>query len=236
MFLDAYYQRDGDTVWTSREQASDFAKAIAGDFNPIHDTDARRFCVPGDLLFAIVLKHYGLAASMRFRFESMLAAETGVVLPSEPAGTIELQDAQGNRYLTVERAGDRTMDAAAIEGFIRQYVAFSGHNFPHYLQPLMEAEGVMFNPQRPFVIYDRMDFELTDTALNEPVVGLSDSQLSVQGRRGDARLDFTIHDQGRRAGSGSKNLVISGLQPYDAGRMGEVIDAFNERRSAYYGG
>jgi hypothetical protein len=230
MFLDAYYQRDGDTISVSRPQASRFAKDIAGDFNPIHDTDARRFCVPGDLLFAIVLTHYGLAASMRFHFQHMLSADNPVLLPSDPGETIELRDHQGACYLSVARAGSPIKDADVIERFIRQYVAFSGHNFPHYLKPLMQAEGVMFNPQRPFVIYDRMDFELTNPAMNDPEVGLSDSQLSVQGRRGDARLDFAIHDGGKPIGSGSKNLVISGLQPYDDERMASVIEAFNARR------
>lgn len=234
MFLDEFYERDGDAVRISRDQASRFAKDMAGDFNPIHDSDARRFCVPGDLLFALVLSHYGLAASMRFRFENMLGADTGLFLPPSDEPSLCLQDAAAASYLTVDRAGLTVDDPEVIERFIRQYIAFSGHNFPHYLKPLMESEGVMFNPQRPFVIYDRMAFELSDTTLTWPEVTFRDSSLSVSGRRGDARLDFTINDAGREVGSGSKNLVIGGLQAYDGERMEQIIQAFNERRAAHF--
>ena len=54
MFKDFYAQR-GEYVVISAEQASRFAKGVAGDYNPIHNPGARRFCVPGDLLFTLVL-------------------------------------------------------------------------------------------------------------------------------------------------------------------------------------
>jgi hypothetical protein len=236
MLLNSFHDRAGNNaVRVSRSQASHFAKQVAGDFNPIHDTDARRFCVPGDLLFGLVLNHYGLASSMQFRFDSMLAADTELILPPDETSTLTLRDHSGQSYLTVERSGPTIRDPSVIEDFIREYVAFSGYNFPHYLQPLMEREGVMFNPQRPFVIYDYMAFELDHADIEQPNVSLSDSSLTVDGRRGDANLAFAIHDRGDRIGIGSKRLIISGLQPYDADRMDRVIEAFHERRAAHLG-
>ena len=65
MFKDFYAQR-GEYVVISAEQASRFAKSVAGDYNPIHNPDARCFCVPGDLLFTqIVLRHFN---DMNHRF------------------------------------------------------------------------------------------------------------------------------------------------------------------------
>lgn len=72
MFLDRFHSVQDGHVVISALQASQFAKEIAGDFNPIHDPDARRFCVPGDLLFAIVLARFGLSENMTFRFRSLL--------------------------------------------------------------------------------------------------------------------------------------------------------------------
>ena len=60
MFLDDFYALAGGRLCIAAEQASQFAKRMAGDYNPIHDPDARRFCVPGDLLFALVLAQHGL--------------------------------------------------------------------------------------------------------------------------------------------------------------------------------
>jgi hypothetical protein len=48
MFLSPYFTKQDQSVFISAQQASDFAKKIAGDFNPIHDVGAKRFCVPGD--------------------------------------------------------------------------------------------------------------------------------------------------------------------------------------------
>ena len=43
MFLENYCRITDDKMTFTRQQASDFAKQIADDFNPLHDTDAKRF-------------------------------------------------------------------------------------------------------------------------------------------------------------------------------------------------
>ena len=43
MFLNPYHTQTGSTIRITSQQASDFAKRVAGDFNPIHDAGARRF-------------------------------------------------------------------------------------------------------------------------------------------------------------------------------------------------
>ncbi|MEO1880948.1 MAG: DUF3581 family protein, partial [Methylococcales bacterium] len=70
--LKEFYSGPDDCVAITAEQGSLFAKEVAGDFNPIHDVDSKRFCVPGDLLFAIVLEKYGLSKTMNFTFTGML--------------------------------------------------------------------------------------------------------------------------------------------------------------------
>ena len=66
MFLNDYFTESNDDIVISAQQASRFAKEVAGDFNPIHNLDAKRFCVPGDLLFSLVLAKYGLSQHMEF--------------------------------------------------------------------------------------------------------------------------------------------------------------------------
>ena len=55
MFLKQFYETHDNSIRIPAHQASTFAKEIAHDFNPLHDADAKRFCVPGDLLFSLVL-------------------------------------------------------------------------------------------------------------------------------------------------------------------------------------
>ena len=73
MFLESYGNVINNKVSFSRQQASDFAKKIADDFNPLHDVDAKRFCVPGDLLFSVVLEKSGLSQNMGFTFSGMVS-------------------------------------------------------------------------------------------------------------------------------------------------------------------
>ena len=70
--LTPYYQQRAEFVTITREQGSQFAKKVADDFNPLHDADAKKFCVPGDLLFSLVLSRYGVSENMYFKFEGMI--------------------------------------------------------------------------------------------------------------------------------------------------------------------
>ncbi|MDH3537940.1 MAG: DUF3581 domain-containing protein, partial [Gammaproteobacteria bacterium] len=72
MDLEKYYNLEDSKLSFTRLQASDFAKSVAGDFNAIHDVDSTRFCVPGDLLFSVIIHHYGLRQTMGFSFSGMV--------------------------------------------------------------------------------------------------------------------------------------------------------------------
>nr|WP_298374832.1 DUF3581 family protein [uncultured Halomonas sp.] len=231
MFLDDYYTvRDG-RLCISAEQASRFAKQMADDYNPIHDPDARRFCVPGDLLFALVLARHGVSQQMNFYFRGMVGADMPLEINERTDGTLGMSDTSGKEVLIVERSGETSVDPAVIEAFTCRYIAFSGHNFPHYLQPLMEQQGVMFNPQRPLVIYDSMGFTLNSLDIASLEVEFAGSSFEVNGKRGDAHLEFRMVSQGEKVGQGSKKLVVSGLRAYDATVMNEFVDDFERRKT-----
>ena len=235
MFMDEFYSQDNGRIWIDAGQASRFAKGIAGDFNPIHDPDARRFCVPGDLLFALVLARYGLYARMGLRFHSMVGSRIPLLFDEAEGtdGTIAVKDETGKSYLEVSRAGERTTDMNLIEPFIRRYVAFSGLNFPHYLQPLLEAKGVMFNPDRPLVIYDRMEYTLRHVADAGAELVFARSSMNVEGRRAEALLEFELRADGRCVGSGTKKLVLSGLRPYNADAVKSMIARLDQLKAEH---
>ena len=238
-FLDAYYADGPDGgVRVSAEQASAFAKDIAGDYNPLHDVGARRFCVPGDLLCALVLGRYGLSERMTFAFRDMVGADKPLYLPGAASDSdpIAVHDADGGVYLEVERAGAVCRDPDVIERFIRAYAAFSGKTFPHYMIPVLEEHGVMFHPDRPLVIYDSMGFELETLAFGEPTLALTDRTLTTAGKRGSAKLCFAMQEDGNPLGTGWKKLVISGLRDYDGVRMSAFVEHLRRREAAYEAG
>lgn len=235
MFLDPFYAQADDVVRISAPQASRFAKEIAGDYNPIHDPDAKRFCVPGDLLFCLVLEKYGLSRKMSFSFTGMVGDSVGLRFARTSEDRIEITDEAGKTYLQVDRAGERSEDPALIESLSRQYVAFSGSNFPHILAPLMAKHKVMINLERPLVIYESMALEFDRLDFADPVVELADATLEVNGKRGDARLEFRISAGGEAVGRGSKKLVLSGLREYEGDVLEQFIAEYHRRVSASQG-
>ena len=234
MWLEPYFTTIGEDLYISADQASRFAKEVAGDHNPIHDPDARRFCVPGDLLFALVLDRFGLSQSMSFAFHAMVGDQTPLCFLADEQGHVAVADRAGKVYLEVARSGRTVRDPAMVESFARRYVSFSGHNFPHYLHPLMQANGVMFHPQRPLVIYDRMEFSLDSLAPGEYGLQFDGSTMEVDGKRAVVRLAFSVTHGDRAVGHGSKKLIVSGLRPYDEQVMDGVVSEFLRLKEAYH--
>ena len=230
MFLDRYHSLDpapnGPRVVIDARQGSRFAKEVAGDFNPIHNPDARRFCVPGDLLFALLVSHFGLYQTMTFHFRSLLGDSVPLSFDEDDDGVVRVRDDRDKVYIEMERAGESIHDQALIESLVRCYVAASGKNFPHTLKPLMEKEGVMFNPDRPMIMYQSMSLSLDTLAIPEPVLELAHAGLEADGKRGNVTLDYQLMSEGRRAGLVSKKLVVSGLRDYDADAMDAVVEEF----------
>jgi hypothetical protein len=230
MSLRDYYNISENTLSITPDQASNFAKAIAGDFNPLHDPESRRFCVPGDLLFTVLLQHYGMSQEMSFRFSGMVGAGTALQLEHEPGDTYELRDANEKSYLHVERAGETSHDQVLIERLAQGYVAFSGHNFPHILVPLMQEQNVMINIERPMVIYESMAFKLQRLDIPNVELRLADSQMKTEGKRGDVRLTFEFLCGDTVIGTGCKRLLLSGLRPYEQEGMDKMVSAYLGRR------
>src|SRR5690554_2242874 len=226
MFPDRFYTIQDGRVHISASQASQFAKEVAEDFNPIHDPDARRFCVPGDLLFAVVVSRFGLSRSMTFHFRALLG--DGVPLEFREIGdeTIEVCDQNGKVYMEVTRSGETTRDEQVIEEFTRCYVAASGKNVPHTLKPLMESRGVMFNADRTMVMYESMSLALNQLELQQPDLELSKADLEVAGKRGNVTLDYQLISSGKTTGEVSKRLMLGGLREYCPEAMAGIVEEF----------
>lgn len=233
MFLKEFYSTAANGISIDAEQGSRFAKEVAGDFNPLHDADAKRFCVPGDLLFSLVLEKFGISANMKFTFSGMVGRDVLLQFPDTDAAEFEICDERGKPYLAVRRSGETRFDEALIESFMRSYVAFSGPNFPHVLVPLMAEHNVMINTQRPLVIYESMCFELEGLDFEEPVLEPGETTLEVNSRRGEALLYFVVKAGEETVGHGFKKLVISGIRAYDKGAIEAFVDNYLARISAY---
>jgi len=241
-FLDPYLNRDANNqIIISANQGCSFAKQVAGDFNPIHDADSKRFCVPGDLLFSIALNDYGLHSSMAFSFLEMLSADIPIIYSNNSQkdnGSKQTQQqvtstVNGKTILTIDTAGQSSNNPDTIAKLAQSYVQFSGQNFPHILVPLMQEQGVMINPIRPLVIYKDMSFELDDVHAENISLRLDSSILDVQGKRGNGVFSFSLISNDKVVGTGQKNLILSGLREYDQNAITELTDNFLLNRDKY---
>ena len=233
MFLDPYFQDSPEGVRVSAAQASRFAKVAAGDFNPIHDEDSKRFCVPGDLLFAISLAQYGISQKMTFSFTGLVRDDGPLTFPKTDEGLVSITNAGGRECLRIEREGAICAKDDCIEALASQYVAFSGTNFPYVLVPMMEAQGVMINPAKPLVIYETMSFELDGLDFTKPELKPAQNEMTASGKRGQALLHFDIVDHGKKIGHGVKKLILSGLLPYDGEHLQGLVDWYLDRKANY---
>ena len=230
MNLEKYYNLDGTRLSFTRQQASDFAKKVAGDFNPLHDVDATRFCVPGDLLFAVIIHHYGLRQVMGFSFSGMVSDVDVLILPEVEAREISIYDENDKKYLDVSTNGALSRDPRLIENLTLKYVEFSGHTFPHVLVPLMKQNNAMINTERPLVIYDHMRISLDTLDIDSVDLELTENVFRIYGKRGDVALNYNLLCNGEPVGKGQKKMVLSGLREYDQARIDELISLYNESR------
>lgn len=235
MNIEKYYQLDGTKLSFTREQASEFAKSVAGDFNPLHDIDANRFCVPGDLLFSVIVHHYGLRESMGFSFSGMVDDDDTLLLPQTKAREISIYDLNDKKYLDVSSDGEISNNPVLTESLIRNCVEFSGHSWPHVLVPLMKEHNTMINTDRPLVIYDHMRISLDTLKMDSVSLKPAKAEFRIYGKRGDVALNFNLFCNGEQVGKGQKKMVLSGLREYDQSKIDTLVQSINQRKEAYLG-
>jgi hypothetical protein len=234
MLLDPFYNTQDNKIVVSAEQASSFAKRQCFDFNPIHDPENKRFCVPGDLLFSLALHTYGVSESMSFTFTNMVGAGVGLIFPETDDDLIVVTNEQGKSVLEIIRKGKINKDSDFIESLIKHYGQFSGQNFPTLLMPLMKEHGVMFNPSRPLVMYNSMSFEFTSVDFEQAMqLKLADSTLEVEPKRANSFLHFDIFDGDKVAGKGIKKLVVAGLRPYNEEVLMPFVEVYEARKGEF---
>lgn len=230
MFLNKYYSESDTGIQFTREQASDFAKFIAGDFNPLHDPDNKMFCVPGDLLFSVALSKLGLSKQMKFTFSGMVTDSINIEFHNSSDNSIEVVDKEEKSYLSISRSGDSSQNETAITSLAKGYVEFSGRTFPHLLVPLMREKGLMINPARPLVIYESMEIDLDNLEITCPTLEITETSFEVNGKKGRVKLGFSILQGGAIIGSGIKYMSLRGLKPFVQEQVDIIVNDYLMRK------
>lgn len=233
MFLESFCNESAGKVSFTREQASDFAKTVADDFNPLHDITAKRFCVPGDLLFSLALEKSGLHQEMKFTFSGMVTDGIQLNFPTTISSKAAITDDNEKEYLIIDVDGKSTTNKNTISSLTKAYVEFSGHTFPHILVALMAENNVMINPTRPMVMYESMTIHLDSLDFSNVTLELATSTLTLEGKRGIADLIFNLVSDGKVVGNGKKHMLLSGLRPYEQAVIDTIVDEYNTKKALF---
>ena len=233
MFIEQYCSINQEQISFTRQQGSDFAKQVADDFNPLHNPETKRFCVPGDLLFSVIIAKSGLHKQMSFNFSGMVSDGVALTFPNKIINNFDVVDNKDKTYLTVEASGEKTHCASLINALTKAYVDFSGHTFPDILVKLMTQNNVMINPSRPMVMYQSMDISLERLDITTLTLKLSKTSLTIEGKRGDAWLEFDLISDGEIVGHGKKHMLLSGLREYCQDSVDAMVAQYQDSKTAY---
>lgn len=233
MNLAQYYSQTDQNFSFTRQQASDFAKDVAGDFNPLHDVETKKFCVPGDLLFTLALDKLGVSKQMNFTFCGMVSDGLELGYSDTTAPELSVIGVNDKEYLKIARQGELSKNSELANSLAQRYVEFSGHTFPHILVPLMEQNNVMINPARPLVIYESMSIDLHRLDFTNPILEITHTELEVNGKRGRAILQFCFKVADEIVGHGEKRMALSGLREFNADVINAVVSDYDQRKVAY---
>lgn len=217
----------------SKQQACDFAKGVANDFNAIHDADSSRFCVPGDLLFSVVLSKLGLSQEVTVNFAGMINDDRKLHIAKLDESHAQLQDQDDKCYLKVAHQGQHTFDQALISNLVQEYVRFSGQNFPHILEPLLKQHELMLNLNRPLVIYESMSLHLDSLELENASIEFAGGELVPEGKRYIALLNFKVMGKNGQLGIGQKRMVLGKLLPFEQAVSDELVQKYTNKRDLY---
>ncbi len=235
MFIEQYCPINDEQISFTRQQGSDFAKKVADDFNPLHNIEAKRFCVPGDLLFSVIIAKSGLHKEMSFNFSGMVNDNIALTFPNKIINDFDIVDSKNKTYLTVEASGEKTHSASLINALTKAYVNFSGHTFPDILVKLMTENNIMINPARPMVMYQCMKISLERLDITTLTLKLAKTSLTIEGKRGDAWLEFDLISEGEIVGHGKKHMLLSGLREYCQDSVDGMVAQYKNSKMAYRG-
>jgi hypothetical protein len=97
----------------------------------------------------------------------------------------------------------------------------------------MIEKNVMINPARPMVMYQCMEINLQRLDIESVTLKLAETSLSIEGKRGDAWLNFDLISNNEIVGQGRKHMLLSGLRPLCSDSVNAMVEQYKETKQSY---
>ena len=135
--------------------------------------------------------------------------------------------------MELELDGKSSNDEHIISKIIKEYVQFSGKNFPDVMVPLMRTENLMFNPARALIMYKCMQINMTRVDVSSIELKFDEAVIDVKGKRATVTFKFDFYEGNEKVGTGQKEMLLSGLIPYEESVMNGVIADYQAAKEKY---
>jgi hypothetical protein len=97
----------------------------------------------------------------------------------------------------------------------------------------MSENNVMINPARPMVMYQSMSIDLHTLDVESVALKLAKTSLTIDGKRGNAWLEFDLLSDDKVIGHGKKHMLLSGLRPYEQETIDAMVNQYRESKVNY---
>ena len=78
-----------------------------------------------------------------------------------------------------------------------------------------------------------MVIEIEQFAGGELLLEFSSASMEVNGKKGSVKLEFDLFVDGQKIGHGTKDMVVSGLRPFEQAAIDTIVSDYNATKKAY---
>ena len=97
----------------------------------------------------------------------------------------------------------------------------------------MADKQVMINPSRPMIMYQSMEINLQRLDVDSLTLQLAKTELTIEGKRGDAWLEFDLLSEGEVVGHGRKHMLLSGIREYEQESIDAMVALYRQSKADY---
>lgn len=204
-----------------------YARNVVKDFNPIHNHLAKNYCVPGDLIFALMVERGGVHGSMRMDFLNRVGKDSEYIFVSGKAGMALLD--RGNKVQAqLIGSGDASVCVKCISAVSDAVLSCTSSYFPYKMMRSLRAENLMLSGCRSLVILKSIEVNVSDLHFASDLTAVfCSSSLRHSGRRGTIDAHFQlVGGNGQVLGQVIKTALIIGIERFNGKRSAQYLENY----------
>lgn len=219
MDISEYYDCIDGEIHFNDLKASQFAKNVSNDQNPIHDHDNKNYCIPGDLIFSMCADVLGLGSETDLYLHHPIGKNSSILIKEAKDGFYLGRDQSGIKIFTYRKNGETT-DICDTGNFLNCFARVTETLFEDAIHPQLKQKGLMINPSSPSVVLTSISIRKSENSKPVHKIKPDESVATGNVKRAKVTAKYTMNDlYDNSIGEARKTLFISGLREYCVASM-----------------